>query len=79
MQDRAQGRRKHLVMGRKSTPTVVHSLSIAEQRVLTSFLAGRRPAGQVPTELQRAQPAPAPVLEPQPVPALEPKPVVVLA
>jgi hypothetical protein len=66
-------------MGRKPTPTVVHRLSLAEQRVLTSFLAGRLPAGQVHTELQRARTAPAPALEPQPAPALEPQPVVVLA
>jgi hypothetical protein len=66
-------------MGRKPTPTVVHKLSLAEQRVLTSFLAGRLPAGQVHAELQRARTAPAPALEPQPAPALEPQPVAVLA
>ena len=66
-------------MARKSTPTVVHRLSLAEQRVLTSFLAGRLPAGQVHMELQRARTAPAPALEPRPAPALEPKPVVVAA
>jgi hypothetical protein len=66
-------------MGRKPTPTVVHSLSLGEQRVLTSFLSGRLPAGQVHAELQRARMAPAPSLEPKPAPALEPKPVVVAA
>ena len=66
-------------MGRKPTPTVVHRLSLAEQRVLTSFLAGRLPAGQVHEELQRARTAPEPAFEPQPAPALEPQPVVVLA
>ena len=79
MQERTGGRRKHLVMGRKSTPTAVHRLSLAEQRVVTSFLAGRLPAGQVHAELQRARTAPALALEPQPVPALEPKPIAVLA
>ena len=66
-------------MGRKPTPTVVHRLSLAEQRVVTSFLAGRLPAGQVHAELQRARIAPVLAVDPQPVPALEPKPVVVLA
>jgi hypothetical protein len=57
---------------------LVHRLSVAEQRVLTSFLAGRLPAGQVDAELARARalvaeaaadpPAPAPA--PQPVPAV---------
>ncbi len=81
MQEQPGGRRKHLVMGRKPTPTVVHRLSLAEQRVLTSFLAGRLPAGQVHDELQRARTTPAagPVLAPMPAPALEPKPVVVAA
>jgi hypothetical protein len=66
-------------MGRKPAPTVVHRLSLAEQRVLTSFLAGRLPAGQVHDELQRARTAPEPAIEPKPAPALEPQPVVVLA
>ena len=66
-------------MGRKPAPPVVHSLSLGEQRVLTSFLSGRLPAGQVHEELQRARTAPAPALEPKPAPALEPKPVVVAA
>jgi hypothetical protein len=57
---------------------LVHRLSVAEQRVLTSFLAGRLPAGQVDAELARARalvaeaaadpPAPAPAR--QPVPAV---------
>ena len=59
---------------------LVHRLSAAEQRVLTSFLSGRLPAGQVDSELARARaqlveaaaeitiPAPAP--SPQPVPAV---------
>jgi len=58
---------------------VVHRLSLAEQRVLTSFLAGRLPAGQVHTELQRAKTAPAPAIEPQPQAAPAPQPVVALA
>jgi hypothetical protein len=66
-------------MGRKPTPTVVHRLSLAEQRVLTSFLAGRLPAGQVHDELQRARTAPEPAIAPKPAPALDPQPVVVLA
>jgi hypothetical protein len=66
-------------MGRKPPPTVVHRLSLAEQRVLTSFLAGRLPAGQVHTELQRAQTAPEPSIAPPPATAIEPQPVVVLA
>ena len=59
---------------------LVHRLSAAEQRVLTSFLAGRLPAGQVDAELARARaqlidaaaelPAPAPAPTPQPVPAV---------
>jgi hypothetical protein len=64
-------------MGRKPAPTVVQSLSLAEQRVLTSFMAGRLPAGQVHAELQRAKTAPEPAIAPQAAPA--PQPVVVLA
>jgi hypothetical protein len=66
-------------MGRAPTPTVVHRLSLAEQRVLTSFLAGRLPAGQVHAELQRARTAPEPAIEPQPQAAPAPQPVVALA
>jgi hypothetical protein len=59
---------------------LVHRLSAAEQRVLTSFLAGRLPAGQVDAELARARAviaeaaaeiaAPTPAPAPQPVPAV---------
>jgi hypothetical protein len=67
-------------MGRKPTPIVVHRLSLAEQRVLSSFLAGRLPAGQVHMELQRARGAPAPAVEPaaatQAAPAVKPVPAV---
>jgi hypothetical protein len=66
-------------MGRTPAPIVVHRLSLAEQRVLTSFLAGRLPAGQVHTELQCAKTAPAPAIEPQPQAAPAPQPVVALA
>jgi len=79
LQERTGGNRKHLVMGRNPAPTVVHSLSLAEQRVLTSFLAGRLPAGQVHTELQRAKTGPEPAIAPQPQAARAPQPVVVLA
>jgi hypothetical protein len=79
LQEQTRGRRNHLVMGRKAAPTVAHSLSMGEQRVLNSFLSGRLPAGQVHTELQRARTAPAPSIEPQPAPAIEPQPVVVMA
>lgn len=58
---------------------MVHRLSLGEQRVLTSFLSGRLPAGQVHEELQRARTAPAPAIEPQPQAAPAPQPVVVLA
>ena len=59
---------------------LVHRLSAAEQRVLTSFLAGRLPAGQVDSELARARalvvdaatelPLPLSAPAPQPVPAV---------
>lgn len=55
-------------MGRNSLPPVVHRLSLAEQRVLSSFLAGRLPAGQVHVELQRARATVAPATDP-PFPA----------
>jgi hypothetical protein len=77
LQDPTGGRRNHLVMGRKPAPIVIHRLSLAEQRVLNSFISGRLPAGQVHDELQRARMAPAPAIEPQPTPA--PQPVVALA
>ena len=62
-------------MGRTPAPVVTHRLNQAEQRVLSSFLAGRLPAGQVAAQLERArmpaEPVPAPP-EPvvQPVPAV---------
>ena len=64
-------------MGRKPAPIVIHRLSLAEQRVLSSFISGRLPAGQVHDELQRARLEPAPSIELQPAPA--PQPVVALA
>ena len=75
MQDHAGGRRNHLLMGRKPAPVVVHRLSLAEQRVLASFLSGRMPAGQVHAELERARMAPAAATE-QPAPAATPVPAV---
>ena len=76
MQEQWWGRRNHLVMGRKPTPTLVHRLSLAEQRVLASFISGRLPAGQVHAELERARTAPAPSFEPEPAPVVQPLPVV---
>jgi hypothetical protein len=53
---------------------VIHRLTAAEQRVLSSFIAGRLPAGQVHAELERArmapQPAPAATQAVAPVPAV---------
>jgi hypothetical protein len=70
-------------MGRTPSPIAVHRLNLAEQRVLSSFLAGRLPAGQVHVELQRARTAPAaapePQAEPQPAsaaPVVQPVPAV---
>jgi hypothetical protein len=62
-------------MGRTPAPVVVHRLSLAEQRVLASFLSGRLPAGQVHTQLERArlETAPAPT---EPVPTVKPVPAV---
>jgi hypothetical protein len=51
-------------MGRKAAPVVVHRLSLAEQRVLASFLSGRLPAGRVHAELERARVEPLPATEP---------------
>lgn len=62
-------------MARTPAPIVVHRLSLAEQRVLTSFLSGRLPAGQVHTELERARVA-APVTATEPAPVLKPVPAV---
>jgi hypothetical protein len=61
-------------MGRSAAPVAVHRLSLAEQRVLASFLAGRLPAGQVHAELERARMAPAPA--PEPAPTVQPVPAV---
>jgi hypothetical protein len=62
-------------MGRKPASVVIHSLSLAEQRVLASFLSGRLPAGQIHSELERARLAPEPATDPpaasaSPVPAV---------
>jgi hypothetical protein len=53
---------------------VVHRLNAAELRVLSSFLAGRLPAGQVHEQLERARAAqaPAPSIEPPVAPAVAP-------
>jgi hypothetical protein len=61
-------------MGRSPAPVVIHRLSAAEQRVLSSFIAGRLPAGQVHAELERARTAPPPA-EPA-APAVAPVPAV---
>ena len=66
-------------MGRNPKPKIsVHRLTAGEQRVLTSFLAGRLPAGQVCTELERARVAPAQAVAAveQPAPAVQPVPAV---
>jgi hypothetical protein len=55
---------------------VVHRLSLAEQRVLASFLSGRMPAGQVHAELERARMVPVPATESAPAPAPTPVPAV---
>jgi hypothetical protein len=56
-------------MGRTPAPIVVHRLTPAEQRVLSSFLSGRLPAGQLDAQLARAR-QPLPVAAPQPAPPL---------
>ena len=61
-------------MRRSPAALAVHRLSLAEQRVLASFLSGRLPAGQVHAELERARMAPAPAAEP--APAVQPVPAV---
>jgi hypothetical protein len=61
-------------MGRKPAPVVVHRLSLAEQRVLSSFLSGRLPAGQLNAQLERARVGPGPAIEP--APAVQPVPAV---
>lgn len=62
-------------MGRKPAHLVVHRLSLAEQRVLASFLSGRLPAGQVHSELERARLAPEPATD-APAPSATPVPAV---
>jgi hypothetical protein len=61
-------------MGRSPAPVALHRLSLAEQRVLASFISGRLPAGQVHAELERARMARAPAAEP--APAMQPVPAV---
>jgi hypothetical protein len=68
------GKKNPPVMGRKA-PLVVHRLSLAEQRVLASFLSGRLPAGQVHNELERARLTPEPAT-PAPSPSATPVPAV---
>jgi hypothetical protein len=68
-----EGKKNPQVMGRTPAPVVIHRLCPAEQRVLASFLAGRLPAGQVATQLERARLAPAPA---KPVPVVQPVPAV---
>jgi hypothetical protein len=63
-------------MGRSPAPVVIHRLSAAEQRVLSSFIAGRLPAGQVHAELERARTAPPPAPAAEPAPAAAPVPAV---
>jgi hypothetical protein len=63
-------------MGSKPARSAVHRLNLGEQRVLSSFLSGRLPAGQVHDELQRARTAPAPSVDSEPQPAPQPVPAV---
>ena len=62
-------------MGRKPASLVAHSLSLAEKRVLASFLSGRLPAGQVHSELERARLTPEPTTD-GPSPSATPVPAV---
>jgi hypothetical protein len=55
---------------------VIHRLSPAEQRVLSSFLSGRLPAGQVYTQLERARMAPPQRATAAAQPAVQPVPAV---
>jgi hypothetical protein len=64
------GKKNHWVMGRNPPPVAVHCLNAAEQRVLSSFISGRMPAGQVHTQLERARVAAPPAL--MPVAAVKP-------
>ena len=61
-------------MARSPAPVVTHRLSLAEQRVLASFLSGRLPAGQLTAELERARTAASAAAEP--APAVQPVPAV---
>jgi hypothetical protein len=63
-------------MGRTPAPVVIHRLSAAEQRVLTSFLSGRLPAGQVHAELARARDAASAASAPATPPVAQPVPAV---
>jgi hypothetical protein len=74
LQERTGVRRKNELMARSPAPIVAHRLTLAEQRVLSSFLSGRLPAGQVHAELERARVEPAPAT--QPAPAVQPVPAV---
>jgi hypothetical protein len=69
-----EGKKNQQLMGRSSAPVAVHRLSLAEQRVLASFLSGRLPAGQVHAELERARMAPG--AQAEPAPAVKPVPAV---
>jgi hypothetical protein len=60
---------------RRKPPLVVHRLSLAEQRVLTSFLSGRLPAGQIHSELERARLTSEPATD-APSPSATPVPAV---
>jgi hypothetical protein len=72
------GNENNELMGRTSAPVVIHRLSPAEQRVLTCFLSGRLPAGQVHAELAQARAA-ANVPAADPVPARAPAPAPAVA
>jgi hypothetical protein len=62
-------------MGRTPAPIAVHRLSQGEQRVLTCFLSGRLPAGQVHAELAQARAAAHAARVAPPPPAAMPVPV----
>jgi len=61
-------------MGRTPASIVIHRLSPAEQRVLTCFLSGRLPAGQVHAELAQARAAATNTPAPDVAPARAPEP-----
>ena len=71
-----RGKKNLQVMRRKPEPVLVHRLSTAEQRVLSSFIAGRLPAGQVHAELERARMVPLPAVVSEPTPVARPVPAV---